>query len=281
MAEALRVRSRFVTNPVWVLSWSALLATSLIGCGAGNQMPANSGTAPSPTAFSIPADSWQFLLTPTSSKFAFATDINAVVSLTPDRFVGTAYIVAAPHLNADPCYTLDDPIPLSGTIDAQGNLSVTSAAVRGQVLSFTGVLAPDRSSVSLGNYAFTGGCAAGYSGLLTGVKFKPIAGAYVGTLTAANSSIAVSSNLTQVSGDPTGYLTVTGTVSYTSPGCTEQFTIATSQLAGRLILLNLSAKDGTKTTAYGNVNPTGSQLSLADVEGGCNGVGGAGVLSLQ
>ncbi len=231
MAETLRVRSHFITNRVCVLSLSALLAASLIGCGSTNQIAANPTGSPT-TAASTPADSWQFLLSPTSSGFAFANDINAVVSLTGDKLVGTAYIIAGVQPNADPCYTLDVPIPLSGSIDAQGNLSVTSGAVRGQVLSFTGVLAPDRSSLSLGNYAFTGGCAAGYSGSLTGVKFKPIAGVYAGTLTATNSSVAVSSDLTQVSGDPTGYLRVTGTVSYGSPGCTEEFTIATSQLAG-------------------------------------------------
>jgi hypothetical protein len=281
MAETLRVRSRFITNPVWVLSLSALLAASLIGCGSGNQIAPNSTTGSSPTANSTPADNWQFLLTPASSGVALTNDIEAVVSLTPDKFVGTARIIAAAYPNASPCYNIEDPIPLSGTIDAQGTLSVTSAAVRGQVLSFTGVLAPDGSSVSLGNYAFTGGCADGHSGMLTGVKFKPIAGVYVGTLAARDSSIAVSSSLTQLSGNLTGFLGVKGTVSYTSSGCTEEFTIATSQLAGRFILLNLSAKDGTTTTVYGNVNPKGSQIDLADYDGGCNGVGGVGVLSLE
>jgi hypothetical protein len=274
MVETLRVRSRFITNPVWVFYLSALLAALLIGCGSGSKIAPKSAT-------SRPADNWQFLLAPASSGVALTNDIEAVVSLTPDKFVGTAYIIAAAYPNADPCYNLDDPIPLSGTIDAQGNLSVTSAAVGGQVLSFTGVLAPDRSSVSLGNYTFTGGCADGHSGMLTGVKFKPIAGVYVGTLASSDSPIAVSSSLTQLSGNPTGFLGVKGTVTYTSSGCTEEFKITSSHLAGRYILLNLSAKDGTATTVYGNVNQQGSQIELADYDGGCNGVNGVGVLSLQ
>jgi hypothetical protein len=277
MVETLRVRYRFIKNPVWVLSWSALMAASLIGCGSGNQIAQKSTTA----ATSIPADNWQFLLAPASSGVALTNEIEAGVILTRDKFVGTAYIVAAAYPNADPCYTLDDPIPLSGAIDAQGNLSVTSGAVRGQVLSFTGVLAPDRSSLSLGNYAFTGGCANGHSGMLTGLRFKPIAGVYVGTLADQNSSIAVSSSLTQFSGNPRGFLGVKGTVNYTSSGCTEEFKITSSQLAGRDILLNLSAKDGTTTTVYGNVNQQASQIDLADYDGGCNGVNGVGVLSLE
>jgi hypothetical protein len=284
MAETLRLRSRFIMNPVSVLSLSALLTASLIGCGSGNQIAPNSTTVSSPTATATPAspaDNWEFLLTPASSEVVLANDIEAIVRLTPDKFVGTARIIAAAYPNAGPCYNIVDPIPLSGTIDAQGNLSVTSAAVRGQVLSFTGVLAPDRSSVSLGTYAFKGGCADGHSGLLTGVKFKPIAGVYAGTLTATNSSIAVSSDLTQLSANPDGFIGVKGTVSYTSSGCTEEFTITQSQLAGRFIQLYLSAKDGTTTSVYGNVNSEGSQIELADYDGGCNGVGGVGVLSLE
>ena len=277
MTETLRIRSRFVTNPAWVLCLSALLAASLIGCGGGNQIAPRS-TKPDT---STPADNWQFLLTPASSGVALTNEIEAVVSLTPGKFVGTAYIDAAAYPNADPCYTLGDPIPLSGIIDAQGNLSVTSAAIRGQVLSFTGVVAPDRKSVSLGNYAFTGGCADGHNGILTGLKFKPIDGVYVGTLAEPDSSIAVSSSLTQLSGKPTGFLGVKGTVSYTSSGCTEEFEITSSQLAGRFIQLFLSAKDGTTTSVYGNVNSQGSQIDLADYDGGCNGVGGVGVLSLK
>jgi hypothetical protein len=200
--EPLATKAAIVTNPVFVLP--ILLVASLIGCGSGNPIAnPNSTTGSSSTATSTPADNWQFLLKPASSDVPLANDIEAVLSLTPDKFVGTARIIGAAYPNSDPCYNIADPIPLSGTIDAQGNISVTSAAIRGQVLSFTGVLASDRSSVSLGTYTFKGGCADGQSGLLTGVKFKPIGGVYSGTLGATNSSIAVSADLTQ---SPTGIL---------------------------------------------------------------------------
>ena len=198
----LATKAGIVTNPVRVLP--ILLVASLIGCGSGNPIAnPNSTTGSSSTALSTPADNWQFLLKPASSDVPLANDIEAVLSLTPDKFVGTARIIGAAYPNSDPCYNIADPIPLSGTIDAQGNISVTSAAIRGQVLSFRGVLASDRSSVSLGTYTFKGGCADGQSGLLTGVKFKPIGGVYSGTLGATNSSIAVSADLTQ---SPTGIL---------------------------------------------------------------------------
>ena len=202
-----------VTNPVSVLL--ILLVVSLVGCGSGNQMAKNQN----PTSSVSKLDNWQFLLAAASSGAPLANEIEAVLNLTPDKFVGTARIMGAAYPNSGPCYNITDPIPLSGTIDAEGNIAVTSAAVRGQVLSFTGLLAPDRSSISLGNYAFKGGCGDGQSGLLTGVKFKPIGGVYSGSLTATNSSIAVSSDLTQsTTRDNSGFLEVKGTVSYTSSG---------------------------------------------------------------
>jgi hypothetical protein len=281
MVEALRVRSRFITNPVWVLPLSVLLAASLMGCGSGNQMANQNPTNPNPISSVSKADNWQFLLAPASSDVPLANDIEAVLFLTPDKFVGTAHIIGAAYPNSDPCYNLTDLIPLSGTIDPEGNIAATSAAVRGQVLSFSGLLAPDRSSISLGNYAFKGGCGDGQSGLLTGVKFKPIGGLYSGSLTDSSASIAVSADLTQSSTGDAGFLGVKGTVTYTSPACTDEFAIASSELAGRFIQLHLSAKDGKATTVYGSVDPKATQLQLADYDGGCNGLNGVGILSLQ
>jgi hypothetical protein len=261
-----------VTGPMCVLL--SLLVVSLFGCGSSNQM-ANQNS----TSSGSKAENWQFLLTPASSDVPLANDIEAVLILTPDKFVGTARIIGAAYPNSDPCYNIDDPIPLSGTIDAQGNVSVTSAAVRGQVLSLTGLLAPDRSSVSLGTYAFKGGCGDGQTGLLTGVKFKPIGGIYNGTLTETGASVAVSADLTQsTTRDGSGFLEVKGTVNYTG-ACTEKFTVSSSELAGRFIQLQLGAEDGSNTSVYGNVDANGSKLQLIDYEGGCNGFNGGGVLS--
>ena len=175
------------------------------------------------------------------------------------------------------CYMLTgDPIPLTGTIDAQGNISVTSAAVRGQVLSFTGVLAADRLSISQGAYTFKGGCADGHSGTLTGVKFKPIDGIYNGALAETGDSEVLSADLKQsAASDGNGFLDVTGTVTY-SGACNEKFTVTSSDLAGRFIQLQLGAADGSNTTVYGNVDPDASKLWLADYEGGCNDFGGVG-----
>ena len=276
----LATKAGIVTNPVRVLP--ILLVASLIGCGSGNPIAnPNSTTGSSSTATSTPADNWQYLLTPASSEAPWANSIEVVVNSASDKFVGTAHMIVGADHNDVSCYIITEPIPLSGTIDAEGNISVRSSAVSGQVLSFTGVLAADRSSVSLGTYVFKGGCADGHSGLLTGVKFKPIGGIYNGTLTEPSASVAVSADLTQsTNSDGGGFLEVKGTVNYTG-ACTEKFTVSSSELAGRFIQLQLGAEDGSNTTVYGNVDANGSKLELADYEGGCNGFNGVGVLSLE
>lgn len=284
MSDALRIRSRFITTRMSAVPLSILLAVSLIGCSSEIQM-ANQKPTTGPTLkiTPAPADNWQFLLTPAASEAPWATDIEAVLSLTPDEFVGTAHMIVGSDLNNVSCYIITDPIPLSGTIDTQGNILVTSAPVRGQVLSFTGVMTSDRSSISLGTYTFKGGCADGHSGTLTGLKFKTIGGVYTGTLTEPSAAIAVTADLNQSStSDNFGFLEVKGTVSYTSPTCTDKFAVTTSQLAGRTIRLDLvSPTDGLATTVYGSVNAQVTQMSLADYEGGCNGLNGVGILSLE
>ena len=67
----------------------------------------------------------------------------------------------------------------------------------GRVLFLTGVLAPDRESVSSGSYHFTGGCAAAETGTLTGVKVKPLTGLFTGTMQGNGNSVNISTQLTQ------------------------------------------------------------------------------------
>ena len=94
---------------MWVLPLSVLLAASLIGCGSGNQMPnqnlanqTSTGSASSPGSVAkVSADNWQFLLTPVPSDGPFASDIEAVLSLTPDQFAGTAHMIVAPKIVPD------------------------------------------------------------------------------------------------------------------------------------------------------------------------------------
>jgi hypothetical protein len=266
--------SRPILNSVRLLLALTLVLT-LLDCGGGETAsgggsPPGSNLPPPPGSPSpLLADNWQF-----NGKVG-GREIGAALNITESTIAGAAHVFdnGAPH-----CYDFYQGISLSGSIDSQGNVSVSSSQSSGQVLTFTGILNSDRSSISLGNYAFRGGCASGDSGLLTGQKFKPVAGVYRGILNNPT-PIALAANLTQsskVSGN--GFLLVSGTVTYTSPSCSEEFAITTSQLAGRFIQLYLAAKDGKTTWVYGNVNPEADQIELADYDGSCGG-GGTGVLT--
>jgi hypothetical protein len=231
------------------------------------------GTSGGGSTGTVIADNWQLVPPPTVAPPPVVVEIAAALNLTNSSITGTAYIN-----DNGVCYPPYQGISLSGTIDPQGNISVTSSSLKGQVLTFTGVLDSARSSISLGNYAFTGGCANGESGPLNGVKFKPVTGNYLGNLSSPIGSTAVTANLTQSpSIVGSGPFQVTGTVTYSSPACSEVFTITKSTLAGRYIQLALTAKDGTATDFSGSVDSQASQIGIADYTGGCGG-GGFGTL---
>jgi hypothetical protein len=78
----------------------------------------------------------------------------------------------------------------------------------------------------------------------------------------------------------TGFLQVNGTVAYSSTTCSKEFTVKDSRLAGRVIELNLTAKDGITAFLYGNVDSLADQLELGDIDGTCGG-GGYGTLIRQ
>jgi len=274
------IESRSVVQSARSLFVLSLAVGMLVGCGSVGNLATNPTTTTTTTTTLPLADSWQFSLVPASSAVPLVDDsIEAVLHTTTSEIVGTAHTIGFQYGNADPCYNVEQNIPLSGTIDAGGNISVASAPVAGQVLTFSGILASDGASISSGDYTFKGGCADGQRGLLTGLKFKPVSGTYSGMLTSSITSFGVSADLTQSSG-ATGFFGVDGTVTYASPTCSKEFTITASQLAGRFIQLFLAAKDGMRTTVYGSVDSQATQIHLEDDDGVCGG-GGEAVLNRE
>ena len=237
----------------------------LVGCGGNDNRNSN--------ASATSTDNWQL-----GGAGSTVPQLGGALALTNSTISGSMPIIDGSY-DSGSCFTPDQLFSLSGTVDPQGNISGTASSGSGLVMIFTGVLDSSRSSISLGNYTFNGGCADGDSGPLAGVRFKPVTGIYVGTL----GDTAVSANLTQsnLGQKLNGYLHLSGTVTYTGPTCSEVFTIEESSLAGSYIQLSLTAKDGTSTSVGGHVvDSTASQLDLADYEGGC-GSGGYGTLIQQ
>ena len=255
-----------------------LFLVMLVGCG-GNVGDSSSTPIPTTPATTLPvADNWQFSLAPASSADTLTRQIVAVLHITANKIVGIAHMDDSG--NPNPCYLLAEDIPFSGERRRRGQ-HLGCVGLR----SRTGIDLHRHSRIrrfviSSGNYAFEGGCAAGHSGLLTGIKFKPVVGAYTGTLDPGGHNVVVSASLTQSPGATVGFFQVNGTVAYSSATCSKEFTIKDSYLAGRYIDLNLTAKDGNTTSLYGNVDSLANQLELGDIDGTCGG-GGYGTLIRQ
>ncbi len=172
------------------LSAAVSLSLLLVGCGSqmggGNNGGGNGQGTPPGTSF---AESWHFAAATSSPS------IEAALTLSSSSVAGVAHFRSV-TTTSPPCPTFENNFPLSGTIDGQGNFSVKSST-SGQVLFLSGVLAPDRASVSSGSYHFTGACAAQETGTLTGVKVKPLTGLFTGTMQWAGNTVNISSQLTQ------------------------------------------------------------------------------------
>jgi len=205
--------------------------------------------------------------------------ISASLNLNISTITGTAHI----PFNVSGCSDFFQPIPLTGTIDAQGNISVTSSVVDGSVLSFTGTLSPDHSSISGGRYSFRGGCVGGESGSLTGVRVSQVVGLYSGTMAGGPSgSVVVSALLTQSTiTDVNGFFPVNGTVTISSSTCPASFTLYGSVMVGNVIYLYSNTGSGLQGLS-GTVDFGATQISLYDYLylGDCI-AGASGTLLLQ
>jgi hypothetical protein len=143
------------------------------------------------------------------------------------------------------------------------------------VLTFTGVLDFARSSISLGNYTFKGGCADGDSGALTGVRFKPVTGIYSGTL----GDTAVSADLTQSNLGQEDNWQLGGAVS-AFPQLGGELALTNSTISGSMRLIDGSYDSGscfTPTQLFslsgtidpqGNISGTASPGSVQETEPG-------------
>jgi len=226
----------------------SLSLTILVGCSSsknGGQPP------PPPTSF---AESWHFDVSNSS------LTIDAALTLSSNSIAGVAHVQS--YTDSSPCPGFFDDVPLSGTIDGQGHVSIKSSAVMGVVLSLNGVLASDRASLSNGSYQFAGGCD-GATGPLTGVRVKPLTGLYAGTMQWSGNTVNVSAQLTQASqSDRDGLFGLSGTVTLTN-SCAETFTLNGASVVGAVV--HLYSNTGTGLDGLtGVMDPEAQQIELDD-----------------
>jgi hypothetical protein len=214
----------------WSRSAATLSLAILVGCGGGGIQTGggnNGGTLP-PRASSF-AESWHF------ESASGSPSIEAALTLSATTVVGIAHFQS--FTTSSPCPAFFDNFPFSGTIDGQGNLSIKSSPVSGLVLFLTGVLAPAGGTISNGSYHFTGGCAAGETGTLAGVRIQPLRAVYSGTMHGGGTPVNVSTQFVQsLTSDSDGFFRLSGTFTVTNR-CDEIFTLNGAEVVGNAVHL--------------------------------------------
>jgi hypothetical protein len=167
-----------------ITSWLLSAIVLLCGCGGyqgGAKYQGSTGgggggtTSPPPSSGPSIAGNWQFSTTSTMgmSPATIAGGINQSGSTAS----------GAVHVEGSKCFDHLTTIGLTGTLKGS-DLSLTSASVRGQVITLSGSIS-DIGNAFTGTYTIHGGCAAGDHGTVTGRDVGVIRGLLSGTFTSS------------------------------------------------------------------------------------------------
>jgi hypothetical protein len=248
---------KFGTKLRSTCSWLLWVLLLLSWCGGGpgtSLLPSNptSGGPPTPPP-SPPAQSqsisggWQLSTTSTVSPGMPPATIAGSVTQS-----GTS-VNAVVHVAGWSCFDQATTIGLTGTI-TDGNVSLTSTAVDGQVITFAGSITikanfPDTLT---GTYAINGGCANGDQGNVTGYSVGAFNGSWYGNLTTAGgANIHWGTNqLGQVGPSSEGSFGLTGAFNFDgacfSSGMLTPGTYPTPSFhLGTSVVLNIPTDSGT------------------------------------
>jgi hypothetical protein len=208
--------------------FAILTAVVLCGCGGGSA-PVQKAAAPTPSAVPTPdiTGNWQFSVASTSPgkpPLSFAGGISQV---------GTA-VSGAMHVDGSDCFNELTTMGLTGTAKG-GNTSLTSTAINGQVVTFTGNFT---NAAFTGIYEIKGGCGANQQEEVSGVNVPYVGGPMSGTFTdSAQKTFHVTGYIAQNSyASSDGSSGVTGEATFDTP-CLPAATIRQGTfLSGSFVL---------------------------------------------
>jgi hypothetical protein len=235
------------------------LSATVLFCGCGGttgpgSAPGSSASAvPSAPATSITPGNWQFAAASTVAGKPPLTFAGSIVQ------AGTA-VNGALHVDGSNCFDRLTTISLTGTVTAEST-SLTSAAVDGQVVTFTGNFA---DYIFSGTYRINGGCAAGEQGRLTGINVWNIGKSVSGTFTnSAQKTFNVVGTIAQSnSASSEGSFGITGATTFDTP-CFSAGTIQSGTFPSGSFILGMSVALEVETgngilTFLGTLNQDGS-----------------------
>lgn len=265
----------------------------------------NSGqttTTPTQPAASSINGNWDFLAT--SSSFPGVTlQMGGILTTTGNNVTGTLF---AGHSNNSSCFTLLEPVPVTGTINKSGQLTMTSAAVNNQIITVVGSLAPGGASYSGVTYSVASGtgsqagCAAGDQGIVTASPAYPLSAAYAGNITSQSTGdvFSATADLSEQTDSFNGapYLTLSGTLLVNGSACFSKATLSPGLAAGTTLInvvfgneLLFFVTPSSSTTLsqdlgiYGEITQGGSVIDAGYAFGGglCGDDAGSGTLNAQ
>lgn len=250
----------------------ALLVISLAGCGGGSN-PTSSSTN---SAARLAAGNWN--LTATSTVVSNTSYIGGSLASSGGKVTGVF------HISHSSCFDLLADLPVTGTINSSNHVSITSAALNGQVI--TALLeVPAGISTMTGTYAIKGGCADGDVGNINGNIVPDISGSWSGRLLSfSNDSVQqVNVHLAQSqTANSDGFYVLSGTVDFPISKCFTSGTIQNSLSAGGAFIITIATNNGT-VNASGTLTDMaiGKNMSISySISGGsCGGNDGVGIIT--
>ncbi|MGA1984480.1 MAG: hypothetical protein ABSG84_18685 [Acidobacteriaceae bacterium] len=205
------------------LSILAALA-GLVGCGGSASSPATSGsTANIPNI----TGNWELLETSTQAPYTGdATTVGVYLASTEGAISGDAsFAPVCSSVCLWPSSDTDIDPYLTGSVDANGNLALTSQFPDGAAPAFAVTAKTPGTTLENGTYTITyniGSSDVVDQGTVTGSMIAPVNGSYVGTVVSSTTDkpMAVTATLSQTAAaDNLGYLYLNGSVAFTSSWC--------------------------------------------------------------
>lgn len=227
------------------------------GCGSTNPF------GPATGAFA--SGNWSLSLVDQApgDSVSLTTMGGGALTATSGNVTGTLHLVSNCFLSTSPAQeTPFADVPVTGAIK-QEQITLTSAAVNGQSLSFSGTLSTDGTELLSGSFSVSGGCADKHHGAVTGQILPSISNTWVGVSTPFPSGAGlpvtpsfaspVQMTLTLAQGatpDVHGVYSVAGSkVHVSGSACFSQGTIQDGFLTGvtgPFFLANVTMDDGSK-----------------------------------
>ena len=182
----------------------ALLCSIILGCSGGMNTTMTQNPVLMTGTFGATAHS-QTTTTNYQIGGIFATD-------------SSGHVIGHTHVDGSACFDFLLTIDFTGSINAQGQFTLTSSAFNGQTITITGTLSTDGQTITGGSFTISGGCANGDHGTLSGFALQGVFGAYQSNFTVNGNNIAVAVSLSANTSAPSGLFPVSGTVTISNSG---------------------------------------------------------------